>query len=244
MEPPRIAPAAAPLDPSPTRAATALVALAQPVVTAPPLALRSSLAGPPGTGKSAFARHLAERMGLEVIAKRASDLLDAYVGGTEHLIAEAFAEAANRRAFLILDEADSLIADRRGAARSWEVSQVNELLVALEGHPYPVAVTTNRLEAFDPASLRRFLFKVRFLALDAAQAALAFQRFFGVEPPPALARLDGLTPGDFAVVRRKAAVLGERDPLVLLAMLRAECEAKAEGPRPIGFRALLSEEER
>jgi SpoVK/Ycf46/Vps4 family AAA+-type ATPase len=164
------------------------------------------------------------------------------VGGTEHQIVDAFAEAANRRAFLIIDEADSLIADRRGAQRSWEVSQVNELLIALERHPYPVAVTTNRLEAFDPASLRRFLFKVRFLALDREQAALAFRRFFGVEPPPGLTRLDELTPGDFAVVRRKAAVLGERDPHRLLALLAAECEAKGEGARPIGFRALLADE--
>ena len=41
------------------------------------------LSGPPGTGKSAFVRYLAERMGLEVEQKRASDLLSMWVGGTE-----------------------------------------------------------------------------------------------------------------------------------------------------------------
>ena len=51
------------------------------------------LQGPPGTGKSAFVRYLAERIGLEVVQKRASDLMSMWVGETEQLIAEAFAEA-------------------------------------------------------------------------------------------------------------------------------------------------------
>ena len=37
------------------------------------------ISGPPGTGKSQFARHLAARLGLEVIQKRASDLLSMWV---------------------------------------------------------------------------------------------------------------------------------------------------------------------
>ena len=40
------------------------------------------LQGPPGTGKSAFVRYLAERVGLEVVQKRASDLLSMWVGDT------------------------------------------------------------------------------------------------------------------------------------------------------------------
>src|ERR1700751_1446064 len=49
--------------------------------------------GPPGTGKSLFARHLASRLGLEVMQRRASDLLSMWVGGTEKQIADAFAAA-------------------------------------------------------------------------------------------------------------------------------------------------------
>ena len=46
-----------------------------------------------------------------------------------------------------------------------------------------------------------------------------------------------LTPGDFAVVRRKAQILGRvREPDALVAMLHAECDAKPNRPRAIGFR--------
>ena len=48
------------------------------------------LYGAPGTGKSAYARYIAERLNLEVIEKHAADLLDKYVGGSEKNIASAF----------------------------------------------------------------------------------------------------------------------------------------------------------
>ncbi len=90
------------------------------------------LQGPPGTGKSAYVRYLAGRIGLEVVQKRASDLMSMWVGGTETNVAEAFAEARDAEAFLVFDEADSLLADRRFAQRNWEVSEVNEMLTWME----------------------------------------------------------------------------------------------------------------
>ena len=117
--------------------------------------------GPPGTGKSALVRWLAARMGLDVLHKRATDLLSMWVGGSEQNIAHAFAEARDRGAFLILDEADSLLAERSGAQRSYEVSQVNEMLTWMESHPLPFACTTNLMDRLDAASLRRFTFKIR-----------------------------------------------------------------------------------
>jgi transitional endoplasmic reticulum ATPase len=67
-------------------------------------------------------------MGVPLLQKRASDLLDAFVGGTEHKIAGAFAEARDTGAFLMFDEADSLLQERAHAVRSWEISEVNEML--------------------------------------------------------------------------------------------------------------------
>ncbi len=196
------------------------------------------LQGPPGTGKSAYARALAERLGLEVLQKRTSDLLSMWVGGTERQIAGAFAEARDAGAFLVFDEADSLLADRRFAQRSWEVSQVNEMLTWMESHPLPFACTTNFGDRLDPATLRRFTFKVALDYLAPEQAGAAFRAYFGLEPPACLCDLAALAPGDFAVVRRKAEILDLLDaPEALAEMLREECEAKPGRPQVVGFRA-------
>jgi SpoVK/Ycf46/Vps4 family AAA+-type ATPase len=194
------------------------------------------LHGLPGTGKSEFARHLAARIGVDVLEKRASDLLGPYIGQTEAQIAAAFREASAKRAMLIIDEADSFLRDRAGARHSWEVTQVNEMLTWMERHPWPFVCTTNLMDSLDPATLRRFVFKVRFLPMTAAQAASAFRLAFKQEPPASVGALDSLTPGDFAVVARKAAVLGEQDCARLVDLLRAEVEAKpGAGRRAIGF---------
>ena len=196
------------------------------------------LQGPPGTGKSAFVRYLGERMGLEVVQKRASDLLSMWIGESEKNIAQAFAEARDLRHFLVFDEADSLLADRRFAYRSWEVSQVNEMLTWMECHPLPFACTTNYVDRLDPATLRRFDFKIALDYLSSEQAAAAFQSFFQLEPPAEVSTIDELTPGDFALVRRKAKVLGKLDNTdALVTMLKKECEAKPDRSRPIGFSA-------
>ena len=55
--------------------------------------------------------------------------------------------------------------------------------------------------------------------------------------PAGLTDLAALTPGDFAVVHRKAGFLWRHgEPEALADMLRAECDAKPDRPRPIGFR--------
>ena len=224
-------------DPGLVRADSDLVSLADRLAKAGPGAVSFCLQGPPGTGKSAFVRYLAERMGIEVVQKRASDLISKWVGDTEQQIAAAFAEARDGGSFLVFDEADSLLTDRRFAVRSWEVSQVNEMLTWMESHPLPFACTTNFGEHLDPATLRRFVFKVALDFLRPAQVEAAFQRFFALSPPTAgLKSLTALTPGDFAVVRRKAALLGRLDDAeALTGMLRAECDAKPGRPRAIGF---------
>ncbi len=200
--------------------------------------LSMCLYGPPGTGKSAYARYLAERMGLEVLHKRTSDLLDMYVGESEKNIAKAFREARDARSFLIFDEADSLLADRHGAVRTWEVTQVNEMLTQMEAHPLPFACTTNYAEKLDEATKRRFLFKVRLGYSSPEQAAGLFRAYFGMDAPGPLWNLQGLAPGDFPVVRRKAEITGQLDDAAALAaMLKAECDAKSSLPKGIGFSA-------
>lgn len=223
-------------DPAFAHADCDLAHLADQAVACETRALSFCLYGLPGTGKSAFARWIAGRMGLDVIEKRASDLFGMYVGQTERNIAEAFQEAADREAFLIFDEADSFLADRANTTKSWERSQVNEMLTWMERHQFPFAATTNLMAGLDPAALRRFLFKAEFKPMTANQAEALFARTFGIPAPQGLVRLDLLTPGDFAVVARKAKVLGTKDPKGLLHALQAEVALKPGAGRvKVGF---------
>jgi transitional endoplasmic reticulum ATPase len=195
------------------------------------------LSGPPGTGKSAFARYLAERMQMPVLERRASDLLDRYVGGSERNIADAFAEARDTSAFLVFDEADSLLGARDGATHRWEISQVNEMLTWMENHPLPFACTTNLVDQLDPATARRFSLKIGFLPLSIEQRTTCFRRFFKSDPPTGLLALDQLTPGDFAVVAKRSKLLGISEPEAILNELHREQTAKPNTRNRIGFRA-------
>ena len=200
------------------------------------------LYGAPGTGKSAYGRYLAEKLGLRVIQKRASDLLGCYVGETEENIAKAFAQAKENKSVLIFDEADSFLQDRGRASHSWEVSSVNEMLTWMESHPYPFICTTNLITQLDPASLRRFSFKVKYGYLSPAQVQDAFRHFFNLSVQPQWVEgLGSLTPGDFALVKNKAEILGAlKDPEKLKQMLKDEQNLKvSRGNSQIGFCASI-----
>jgi ATP-dependent 26S proteasome regulatory subunit len=195
------------------------------------------LFGPPGTGKSAFARHLAEAIELEPMFRRASDLLSKWIGETEQRLAAAFAEAREDRRFLIIDEAEPFLWNRSGASRSWEVSMVDEFLVQMENHSLPLACTTNLPDAVDSAALRRFTLKVKFDFLTADQAAGAYAYFFKRPAPRALKEVACLTPSDFTAVLKRCRLFGGTVPTdgELVELLDREVAAKHVGSRRIGF---------
>lgn len=201
--------------------------------------------GPAGTGKSELARYMADELGMPCIVRRASDILSMWVGGSEKNIAEMFAEARQQEAVLVLDEADSFLADRRDAKQNWEVTQVNELLTQMEACNGVFVCTTNLMEKLDQASLRRFAFKVKFDFLTTSQRWEMFIQEFtrlGGSADSALdwekqvRGLDKLTPGDFSVAARQFAVLdvpvtaGE-----FYRQLLEECLVKGGATGTIGF---------
>jgi SpoVK/Ycf46/Vps4 family AAA+-type ATPase len=205
------------------------------------------LYGPSGTGKSDFARYLAATLGRPLVSRRASDLLGRYVGETEENLAQAFREARDALGVLLLDEADGFLRERSRATASWEITQVNELLVQMEAFDGIFVCTTNLYESLDAASLRRFDVKVRFDPLREEQRWAMFVAVLGGEAAAAragdgetreaLGRLDGITPGDFATVTRRAVVLDQAlDAESLLRALGAEWRAKpAAARRTVGF---------
>ena len=199
--------------------------------------------GPPGTGKTAYGRHLAEQLDRPLLLKRASDLLSMWLGGTEQLMAQMFEEARVEGAVLLLDEADSFLQDRGKAQRSWEISQVNEMLTQMEAFEGVFIASTNLMDQLDTAALRRFDLKVRFDYLRPEQAWIMFQDAagrLGIEADllvkRGLSSLAILTPGDFATVLRQARLNKPKDSRELLARLEAECQVKPDSRRkPIGF---------
>jgi AAA+ superfamily predicted ATPase len=193
------------------------------------------LTGPPGTGKTALAHHLARMLDRPLLVRRASDLLSKWVGETEQNIARAFEEARREEGVLLFDEADSLLFDRTRARASWEVGQVNEMLTWLDRHPLPVVAATNHPGQLDPATLRRFVFKLDLKPLGPERLRRAFERFFVLPAPAGLAGLCNLTPGDFAVVARQLRHAPAQDAEAILERLRGESRVKPDAMARIGF---------
>jgi SpoVK/Ycf46/Vps4 family AAA+-type ATPase len=202
--------------------------------------------GAPGTGKTALAEHIARSLDKPLLVKQASDLMSKYVGETEQNMAAMYREAEAEKAVLLLDEADSFLQDRRGAQRTYEVTEVNEMLQGMERFAGIFVCTTNLFDRIDQAALRRFTFKIRFKPLTALQRETMFvtEALAGeaadltAEIRTRLARLDQLCPGDFAAVKRQVDILAARfGPEEFLEQLEAEHRIKPEvrEARPIGF---------
>jgi SpoVK/Ycf46/Vps4 family AAA+-type ATPase len=204
--------------------------------------------GAPGTGKTALAEHIASELQRPLLVRQASDLVSKFVGETEQNMAKMFEEAQTENAVLLLDEADSFLRSRRRAERSYEVTEVNEMLQGMERFGGLFICTTNLFDELDEAALRRFTFKVRFLSLSAPQREAMFVAEaldgdadkLSAEQRARLAALDQLAPGDFAAVKRQVDILGEAfEPDAFLAQLESEHRVKpgVRERRSIGFGA-------
>jgi len=181
-----------------------------------PFAANIMFWGLPGTGKTEFAKYIAQELGKELLVKRMSDLQSKYVGETEKQIAAAFDEAGREGAVLFLDEADSLILDRKTASRSWESSQTNEVLTQMENFKGICICCTNLLDGLDEAALRRFTWKIKFLPLTPEGAESLFRKYFqpsgrlSAEVKTGLRTIRELTPGDFKTVWQRQQYSGTK----------------------------------
>jgi transitional endoplasmic reticulum ATPase len=205
---------------------------------------RLCIYGPPGTGKTAYARWLATKLDIPLHVKRASDLLSMFVGGTEENIAEAFHQAEEDNALLLIDEVDSFLQDRRKAQRSWEVSAVNEMLTQMETFSGIFIASTNLVDDLDQASLRRFDIKAKFDYLRPEQAWSLFTRVsskIGLTPSneakELISQLGVLTPGDYNVIDRRHRFQPFGSATEVARVLVEECAMKEDGKpkRSIGF---------
>ncbi|MDO4997361.1 MAG: AAA family ATPase [Neisseria sp.] len=200
--------------------------------------------GPAGTGKSEWARWLAQELAMPILVKRGSDLLDKYVGSTERNIAAAFEEARDGQKVLVFDEVDSFLFARKTGQKTWEHSCVNEMLTQIERFDGLLIVSTNLMQQLDPAALRRFDIKLYFdyLRLEQRQQ-VAIEQVAKLGLPPLnaseqaqLKQLNVLTLGDFVAVARRHRFAPFEQTAEWLNALAQECALKNEHqPKSIGF---------
>jgi SpoVK/Ycf46/Vps4 family AAA+-type ATPase len=202
--------------------------------------------GVPGSGKTALAEHIAQALQRPLMVRQTSDIASKFLGETEQNMARMFEEAQTDGAVLLLDEADSFLRSRKFAERTYEVTEVNEMLQGMERFSGVFICTTNSFEDLDEAALRRFTFKLRFLPLTAVQRERMFvaealggdATLLSAEQRQRLAALDLLAPGDFAAVQRQVDILGDTlEPDAFLAQLEGEHRLKpgVRERRSMGF---------
>lgn len=159
------------------------------------------LYGPPGCGKTMFARAAATEMrrvyggGVEFLSIAATELQSGWVGQTEQRIkaifafARAYREHRGHPLLVFIDEADSLLPARDGrrGVHSWEESRVSTFLAEMDGVRESgafVLLATNRPDAIDQAVLRdgRCDFKIEVKRPDQMAVETLLRRQFSDAP--------------------------------------------------------------
>jgi hypothetical protein len=204
--------------------------------------LRILFHGLPGTGKTEFARFIAQESGRKLDIRRSSDILSPFVGITEKNIASMFSDAEESGDILLIDEADAFLYNRGKARHSWEITQVDEFLTRMEEYRGVLICTTNLLESLDQAVIRRFQIKTEFLPLEREGTEKLLAGFFpAISFDSYLLQLLAIhgpyVPGDFNVVKGLCTTLlgNEITPGFVIDALMGESRHRDKRKKQIGF---------
>jgi len=116
------------------------------------------LYGPPGCGKTFFAKHFAEEVGFNFILSTPSTLKSRYVNATQENIAKMFEDAEkNAPTIIFIDEINELLPNRDSDSHEMAKSAVNEMLAQMDRTGEKgifIIGATNYPDMIDPAMLR------------------------------------------------------------------------------------------
>ena len=178
------------------------------------------LFGPPGVGKTFFARAVAGEYGMNLMHVSTGDLVGGIVGQSAQNIDKAFETAlGNLPCVLFFDEFDSIAQRREGTPDQESRRTVNQLLTSLEAHRGErrllVMAATNSIEHLDPAVIRpgRFDRHIRIDLPDAAARRAIFVAELDERPTASdvdlealVGRTEGFTPAAISKLVDSAAL--------------------------------------
>lgn len=146
------------------------------------------LYGPPGCGKTFFAKHFAEEIGFNFLCITPATLKSRYVNATQENIAQMFKEAeAKAPTVIFIDEMNELVPDRQSDVHEMSRSAVNEMLAQMDrtGEKGVFIIgATNYPDMIDPAILRAGRLDKKFYvgAPDKEARAALFRLYLSKRP--------------------------------------------------------------
>ncbi|MEI2822812.1 MAG: AAA family ATPase [Chitinophagaceae bacterium] len=116
------------------------------------------LYGPPGCGKTFFAKHFAEEVGFNFMLATPSSLKSRFINATQENIAKMFEDAEkNAPTIIFIDEINELLPNRDSDSHEMAKSAVNEMLAQMDRTGEKgifIIGATNYPDMIDPAMLR------------------------------------------------------------------------------------------
>lgn len=196
------------------------------------------LSGPPGTGKTFIAGHVAARLGMPFHVVRLDSIISSLLGDTAKNIRALFEYANNGPGFIFIDEIDAVAKKRDDSRELGEIKRVvNTLIQALDSvdERTIVIAATNHAHLLDPAIFRRFPYHLEAPLPDeglrqALWALYLYQEELRPETAPLAMISSGLSCSDIrelSLSARRSALLNNRD--IDIAALAAAIVASEAG---------------
>lgn len=143
--------------------------------------LAVNLYGVPGTGKSMAAHVIASELKKPLISVNYAEIESKYVGETAKNITSLFNFAKAQDAIIFFDEADAILSKRvtnMSSATDVSVNQTRSVLLSLmNDHEGIIIFTTNFIENYDSAFMRRILSHVKFVLPENDERKTLWQKY-------------------------------------------------------------------
>lgn len=209
-----------------------------------------NLYGYSGTGKSMTAHAIAAALNKKILMVNFSEIESKYVGETSKNLVDLFKYAEKSDAVILFDEADALLSKRvtmMNSATDVSVNQTrNVLLKILDNYSGVVIFTTNFIQNYDVAFLRRISSHIKFDMPNEEMRKRLWEYYLVPQLPisverekiiASLSKVESITGADIATVVLKTAVKAAR-----LSMEITENELKEQMDSVIAIKKMIKDD--